>query len=64
MQLESALVFDRVILCFVFVLSQVPKSGPGAPGSLRKKACFQAESPKNIPQGLKPTLISRRLRHD
>jgi hypothetical protein len=31
---------------------------------LRKKACFQAKRPKNIPQGLKASLILSNLRHD
>jgi hypothetical protein len=31
---------------------------------LRKKAVFPADFPKSIPQGLKPTSILRRLRHD
>jgi hypothetical protein len=31
---------------------------------LRKKAYFQAKRPKNIPQGLKASLILSNLRHD
>jgi hypothetical protein len=31
---------------------------------LRKKARFQTNLPKSIPQGLKPTLILLHLRHD
>jgi len=31
---------------------------------LRKRACFRAKRAKNIPQGLKPTLILLYFRHD